>query len=50
MGRAISAAEAAARLRPRDTLGLPLGPGQPPAVIAALGDRDDGEELRIGSG
>jgi acyl-CoA hydrolase len=48
MGRAISAAEAAARLRPRDTLGLPLGPGQPPAFMAALGDRDDWEELRIG--
>ena len=48
MGRAISAAEAAARLRPRDTLGIPLGPGQPPAFMAALGDRDDWEELRIG--
>ena len=48
MGRAISAAEAAARLRPRDTLAIPLGPGQPPAFMAALGDRDDWEELRIG--
>jgi acyl-CoA hydrolase len=48
MGRAISAAEAAARLRPSDTLAIPLGPGQPPAFMAALGDRDDWEELRIG--
>ena len=48
MGRAISAAEAAARLRARDTLAIPLGPGQPPAFMAALGDRDDWEELRIG--
>ena len=44
----LSPADAAARLRPTDTLGLPLGPGQPPALLAALGERDDWEELRIG--
>jgi acyl-CoA hydrolase len=44
----LSPAAAAARLRPTDTLGLPLGPGQPPALLAALGERDDWEELRIG--
>jgi acyl-CoA hydrolase len=40
--------EAAARLNPTDTLGLPLGTGQPPAFLEALGRRDDWQELRIG--
>jgi acyl-CoA hydrolase len=40
--------DAAARLRPRDTLGIPLGPGQPPKFLEALGRRDDWEELRVG--
>ena len=40
--------EAAALLRPTDTLGIPLGPGQPPAFLEALGRRDDWTELRIG--
>ena len=40
--------EAAALLRPTDTLGIPLGPGQPPAFLEALGRRDDWIELRIG--
>jgi len=40
-------AEAAALLRPRDSLGLPLGPGQPPALLRALGERDDWEELGV---
>jgi len=44
----LSAADAAARLQPRDSLGIPLGPGQPPAFLKALGERDDWEELRIG--
>jgi acyl-CoA hydrolase len=39
---------AAARLRPVDTLGLPLGPGQPPAFLEALGRRRDWEDLQIG--
>ena len=42
-----SPAEAAALLRPRDTLGLPLGPGQPPAFLRALGERDDWEQLTV---
>jgi acyl-CoA hydrolase len=43
-----SAEEAAARLRPVDTLGMPLGPGQPPRFLEALGRRTDWEDLRIG--
>ena len=40
--------EAAARLRPVDTLAMPLGPGQPPAFLQALGRRTDWEDLRVG--
>jgi acyl-CoA hydrolase len=40
--------EAAALVRPRDTIGMPLGPGQPPALLEALGRRTDWEDLRIG--
>ena len=40
--------EAAALLHPTDTLAIPLGTGQPPAFLEALGRRDDWEELRIG--
>jgi adhesin HecA-like repeat protein len=47
---ALTAAEAAARFEPADTLGIPLGPGQPGALIEALGERDDWEDLRIGGG
>src|SRR4029079_7809344 len=36
------------RLNPRDTLAIPLGTGQPPAVMEALGRRDDWEDLRVG--
>jgi acyl-CoA hydrolase len=43
----LSADDAAGRLLPTDTLGIPLGPGQPPALIEALGRRTDWEELRI---
>jgi len=42
-----SAAEAAARVHPEDTLGLPLGPGQPPEFLRALGERDDWTDLRV---
>ncbi len=31
----------------RDTLGLPVGPGQPAAFLHALGERDDFEELVV---
>ena len=47
--RELSADAAAALLRPTDTLAIPLGPGQPPAFLEALGRRDDWVELRIGS-
>jgi acyl-CoA hydrolase len=40
--------EAAARLEPTDTLGIPLGTGQPPKFLEALGRRDDWQDLRIG--
>ena len=43
----MTADEAATRLEPRDTLGIPLGPGQPPEFLQALGRRDDWEDLRI---
>ena len=39
--------EAAGHLRRTDTLGIPLGPGQPAAFLDALGRRMDWEELRI---
>jgi acyl-CoA hydrolase len=44
---AIEPTEAAARLEPADTLGIPLGTGQPAAFLAALGERDDWEDLRV---
>ena len=47
MPETLSAQEAAARIGVRDTLGLALGPGQPPAFLGALGERDDCEELRV---
>ena len=40
-------AAAAARLEPTDTLGIPLATGQPPAFMAALGERSDWEDLRV---
>jgi len=43
----MDAAAAAALVRPTDTIGLPLGPGQPPSFLAALGERDDWEDLRV---
>jgi acyl-CoA hydrolase len=43
----LSAEHAAARVLARDTLGIPLGPGQPPALMQALGQREDWEELRV---
>jgi acyl-CoA hydrolase len=45
--RRLSAAEAAALIRPVDTLALPLGPGQPVGVLRALGERDDFAELVV---
>ncbi len=39
--------EAVAALRRRDTLGIPLGPGQPAAFLHALNERDDWEQLEV---
>jgi acyl-CoA hydrolase len=41
--------ETAALVRPRDSLGVPLGPGQPSAFLHALGERDDFEDLVVHS-
>lgn len=43
----LTAEQAAARLRAADALGLPLGPGQPPAFLEALGAREDWTDLRV---
>lgn len=42
-----TAREAAERVHPRDTLAIPLGPGQPSAFLHALGERERFEELRV---
>ncbi len=47
MPEELSADQAAARLNPEDTLGMPLGPGQPPAFLRALGEREDWTNLRV---
>ena len=47
MATVMTAAEAAALVRPVDTLGMPLGPGLPPDFIRALGERDDFEDLQV---
>ncbi len=47
MPEPVSPQEAAALLEAADTLGIPLGTGQPPALMAALGERDDWTDLRI---
>ncbi len=44
----LTAEQAAGRLLPTDTLGIPLGPGQPAAYLHALGERDDWVDLTIG--
>ncbi len=43
----IDAEAAAALVGATDTLGLALGPGQPPSFLRALGERDDWEDLRV---
>ena len=47
MPEELSPDEAAARLETADTLGMPLGPGQPPAFLRALGEREDWKDLRV---
>jgi acyl-CoA hydrolase len=49
MARSMSAEEAVGLFEPKDTFAMPLGPGQPAALLEALGERDDWEELRIGT-
>jgi acyl-CoA hydrolase len=48
MAESMSVTDAAGRIEPRDTLGIPLATGQPPALLEALGKRDDWEALRVG--
>src|SRR4029078_4634219 len=47
MPQELTAQQAAARLNPEDTLGMPLGPGQPPAFLRALGERADWTDLCV---
>jgi acyl-CoA hydrolase len=47
MPEELTAEQAAALLNTADTLGMPLGPGQPPAFMRALGQRDDWTDLRV---
>lgn len=43
----ISPADAAAMVGDTDTLGIPLGPGQPPSFLHALGEREQFTDLQI---
>jgi acyl-CoA hydrolase len=45
--QAMTPSQAAELLRPTDTLGVPLGPGQPSAYLHALGERDDYEDVTV---
>jgi acyl-CoA hydrolase len=45
--RELSAADAAALVRPTDTMAIPLGPGAPGTVLHALGERDGWENLQV---
>ena len=47
MPEELTAEQAAARLETADTLGMALGPGQPPAFLRALGAREDWTDLRV---
>ena len=47
MATVVTADNAAAQVRAVDTLGLPLGTGQPGAFLDSLGRRTDWEELRV---
>jgi acyl-CoA hydrolase len=48
--RELSAADAAALVRPTDRLAVPLGPGIPADLLHALGTRDDWEQLEVFGG
>jgi len=43
----LNAADAAALVAPTDTLGIPLATGQPPTFMAALGERQDWQDLKV---
>ena len=45
--RRCTPAEAVEAFRPTDSLGLPLGPAQPSALLQEMGKRTDWEDLRI---
>jgi acyl-CoA hydrolase len=45
--RSVSPEEAAALVRGEDTIGIPLGPGQPAAFLEALGRRTDWTDLKL---
>jgi acyl-CoA hydrolase len=47
VARTATVEEAAGLLRPTDTFGIPLGPGQPSALLHALGTRDDWTDLHV---
>jgi acyl-CoA hydrolase len=47
MTSTMTATEAAVRVQVTDTIGFGLGPGQPPAFLKALGERDDWQDLRL---
>lgn len=47
MAETVSVVEAVERFESRDTLGIPLGTGQPPGLLEALGKRKDWEDLRV---
>jgi acyl-CoA hydrolase len=46
--RTCTPAEAAALVRPVDSIGFGLGPANPHALLTALGERDDWEDLVLG--
>jgi acyl-CoA hydrolase len=47
MPEELTAEQAASRLGTEDSLGMPLGPGQPPAFLRALGERKDWTDMRV---
>lgn len=47
MTQRLSPADAATLVGSTDTLGIPLATGQPPAFMAALGERSDWDDLRV---
>jgi acyl-CoA hydrolase len=49
VARTLTLAEAAALVEPRDSLGVPLGPGQPAAFLHALGERESFDDLVVHS-